>query len=67
MLTIQLKVERETANPIKPMKRIDLCLKIDTLTRLPPRAAAASFLLESEKCSHVLRTWSLFMKLKLTA
>lgn len=33
MLTIQLKVERETANPIKAMKRIDLGLRIDTSAR----------------------------------
>lgn len=37
MLTIQLKVERETDNPIKPMKLIDFSLKINTSLRLPPR------------------------------
>lgn len=30
MLTIQLKVEHETANPLKSLKRIDFSLKINT-------------------------------------
>lgn len=30
MLTIQLKVERETANPLKTLKLIDCSLKINT-------------------------------------
>lgn len=30
MLTIQLKVEREMANPLKSLKRIDFSLKINT-------------------------------------
>lgn len=49
MLTIQLKVERETANPIKALKRIDLGLRIDTLARLPRRTGGASFLLKGKK------------------
>lgn len=36
MLTIQLKVEGETANPIKAMKRIDSGLRVDTLARAAP-------------------------------
>lgn len=36
MLTIQLKVERETANPIKAMKRIDLGLRTDTPAQAAP-------------------------------
>lgn len=45
MLTIQLKVEHETANPIKAMKLIDLSFKINTWLRLPPRPRDLSFLL----------------------
>lgn len=30
MLTIQLKLERETANPLKSLKLIDFSLKINT-------------------------------------
>lgn len=56
MLTIQLKVERETANPIKAVKRIDLGLRIDTLARLPRRTGGASFLLEREGGAHVAKT-----------
>lgn len=56
MLTIQLKVERETANPIKAIKRIDLGLRIDTLARLPRRTGGASFLLKREKGSPVAQT-----------
>lgn len=37
MLTIQLKVERETDNPLKTLKLIDFSLEISTRQRLPPR------------------------------
>lgn len=30
MQTIQLKVERETANPLKTLKRIDFSFKVDS-------------------------------------
>lgn len=51
MLTIQLKVERETANPIRAMKGIDLGLRTATSARREARLLSP----EREERAHVAK------------